>query len=79
MTKRRRTNDECMTVGAPMTVLQISCSGASDKDSQGDFVNACSVERAEGLIFLILLALVLKGMGWCIGGVCEVGTDMLLK
>ncbi len=31
------------------------------------------------IIFLILLALVLNGMGWCIGGVCEVGTDMLLK
>ncbi|MFR6359837.1 MAG: hypothetical protein ACLUNV_09625 [Sutterella wadsworthensis] len=29
------------------------------------------------IIFLILLALVLNGMGWCIGGVCEVGTDML--
>ena len=24
------------------------CCGASDTDSQGDFVNACSVERAEG-------------------------------
>lgn len=48
MTKLRRTNDECMTVGAPMTVLRISCCGASDTDSQGDFVNACSVERAEG-------------------------------
>lgn len=31
------------------------------------------------IIFLILLALVLNGMGWCIGGVCEVGTDMLKK
>ena len=31
------------------------------------------------IIFLILLALVLNGMGWCIGGVCEVGTDMLLQ
>ena len=31
------------------------------------------------IIFLILLALVLNGMGGCIGGVCEVGTDMLLK
>ena len=31
------------------------------------------------IICLILLALVLNGMGWCIGGVCEVGTDMLLK
>ena len=28
--------------------------------------------------FLIILAAVLKGMGWCIGGVCEIGTDMLL-
>ncbi len=31
------------------------------------------------VIFLIFLALVLKGMSWCIGGVCDVGTDMLLK
>ena len=31
------------------------------------------------IFLLILLALVLNGMGWCIGGVCEVGTDMLLK
>lgn len=30
------------------------------------------------VLFLILLAIVLMGMGWCIGGVCEVGTDMLL-
>ncbi len=31
------------------------------------------------IVFLILLALVLNGMGWCIGGVCDVGTEMLLK
>ena len=30
------------------------------------------------ILFLLVLAIVLKGMGWCIGGVCEVGTDMLL-
>lgn len=30
------------------------------------------------ILFLILLAAVLKGMGWCIGGVCEIGTDMIL-
>lgn len=30
------------------------------------------------ILFLVVLAIVLKGMGWCIGGVCEVGTDMLL-
>ena len=31
------------------------------------------------IVFLILLALVLNGMGWCIGGVCDVCTEMLLK
>lgn len=31
------------------------------------------------IVFLILLALVLNGMGWCIGGVCDVGTELLLK
>ena len=31
------------------------------------------------VLFLIFLALVLNGMGWCIGGVCDVGTDYLLK
>ena len=31
------------------------------------------------IVFLILLALVLNGRGWCIGGVCDVGTEMLLK
>ena len=30
------------------------------------------------ILFLLVLASVVKGMGWCIGGVCEVGTDMLL-
>ena len=30
------------------------------------------------VLFLMVLAAVLKGMGWCIGGVCELGTDMLL-
>ena len=43
MTKLRRTNDECMTVGAPMTVLRISCCGASDTDSQGDY-ERCAFE-----------------------------------
>ena len=37
-----------MTVGVPMTVLRISWCRASDTDLRGDFVNACSVERAEG-------------------------------
>ncbi len=31
------------------------------------------------IIFLILLALVLNGMGWWIGCAFEVGTEMLLK
>ena len=31
------------------------------------------------VLFLVLLAMVLKGMGWCIGGVCDVGVDLLLK
>lgn len=31
------------------------------------------------VLFLIFLAIVLKGMGWCIGGMCEVGADYLLK
>lgn len=30
------------------------------------------------VLFLMMLALVLKGMGWCIGGVCDVGTEMIL-
>lgn len=29
------------------------------------------------VLFLIVLALVLKGMGWCIGGVCDVGTNLI--
>ena len=37
-----------MKVGVPMTVLRISCCRASDTDLRGDFVNACSVERAGG-------------------------------
>lgn len=31
------------------------------------------------VLFLCFLALVLKGMGWCIGGMCDAGTEMLLK
>lgn len=31
------------------------------------------------VLFLMLLAAVLKGMGWCIGGVCDIGTDLLLR
>ena len=31
------------------------------------------------VIFLLLFAAVLKGMGWCVGGVCDVGVDRLLK
>ena len=30
------------------------------------------------VFFLFLLAAVLKGMGWCVGGVCDVGVDMFL-
>lgn len=30
------------------------------------------------VLFLLMLAVVMKGMGWCIGGVCEVGADMIL-
>lgn len=30
------------------------------------------------VLFLIALAVVLKGFGWCIGGVCDVGADILL-
>lgn len=29
------------------------------------------------VLFLMLLALVLNRLGWCIGGVCEVGADMV--
>lgn len=29
------------------------------------------------VLFLILLALILNRLGWCIGGVCEVGADMM--
>ena len=31
------------------------------------------------VLFLIFLAIVLKAMGWCGGGVCDVGLDALLK
>ena len=31
------------------------------------------------VLFLIFLAIVLKAMGWCVGGVCDVGLDALLK
>ena len=31
------------------------------------------------VFFLLLLAAVLKGMGWCVGGVCDVGLDMFLQ
>lgn len=31
------------------------------------------------VIFLGFLALFLKAMGWCVGGICEVGADYLLK
>ncbi len=30
------------------------------------------------ILFLALLGAVLKGMGWCIGGVCDAGTDLIL-
>lgn len=29
------------------------------------------------ILFLIFLAIVLKAMGWCIGGMCEAGADLL--
>ena len=28
------------------------------------------------VLFLIFLAIVLKAMGWCVGGVCDVGLDV---
>ncbi|MGN1150177.1 MAG: hypothetical protein ACI4SY_05680 [Sutterella sp.] len=31
------------------------------------------------IVFLTFLAIVLKGMGWAIGGMCEAGADLLLK
>ena len=31
------------------------------------------------VLFLIFLAIVLKAMGWCVVGVCDVGLDALLK
>ena len=30
------------------------------------------------VLFLAMLVLVLQGMGWCIGGVCDVGSEMIL-
>ncbi|EHY30866.1 hypothetical protein [Sutterella parvirubra] len=30
------------------------------------------------VLFLLMLVLVMKGMTWCIGGVCDVGTDLIL-
>ncbi len=31
------------------------------------------------VLFLIAFAAFLKGMGWCVGGVCEFGMDTVLK
>ena len=31
------------------------------------------------VLFLIFLAIVLKAIGWGVGGVCDVGLDALLK
>lgn len=30
------------------------------------------------VLFLLMFVLVMKGMTWCIGGVCDVGTDLIL-
>ena len=30
------------------------------------------------VLFLIALAVLLNGVGWCVDGVCEVGTDLVL-
>ena len=58
--------------------------------SEGDFIMTTNATNTGGhgprpwgtlilfVLFLVLLAVVLMGMGWCIGGVCEVGTNMLL-
>lgn len=31
------------------------------------------------VLFLIAFAVFLKGMGWCVGGVCEIGMDQVLN
>lgn len=31
------------------------------------------------ILFLILLAVILNRLGWCFGGMCDVGTDLLIR